>query len=184
MSDEYVEGSVPIPEKTNIVEKVISAAKSFASKGLDNKYCGENTKSLRIFSCHGDGKLPPCPYRVESTNHKDSYYCGACGCGDKKFTQLINYIDENNEKVYSKLDFPVVTCPLHMPGFSNYTPNKDDSPENKNSRKIYLENTRGVGYIMSNSITKESKNDENNATESEQPNEQPNPNSENQQSND
>ncbi len=61
MSDEYVEGPVPIPEKTNIVEKVISAAKSFASKGLDNKYCSENTKSLRIFSCHGDGKFHHVP---------------------------------------------------------------------------------------------------------------------------
>lgn len=181
---EYIENNnVPTPEKQNIVQKAVSAAKAFKSKGLTGKKAPELTKALRVLSCHGSDKFPPCPYREKSVNYPNSFFCGACGCGDKAFTQLVNRV-ENGETTYAKLDFPEIQCPLKMPGFLNYGESELDSVENKNSRKIYLENTRGIGYIKEHSYIKVEKNNENNATESEQPNEQPNPNTENQQSND
>ena len=163
---EFVDnGIVPTPQKQNIVQKAI-------------------TKALRVLSCHGDDTFTPCPYREKSVNYPNSSFCGACGCGDKAFTQLVNIVDENGETTYSKLDFPQIQCPLKMPGFMNYGETELDSEENKNSRKIYLENSRGIGYIKEHSYIKVEKNNENSRTESEQRNDESNPNTENQQSND
>ena len=182
---EFVDnGIVPTPQKQNIVQKAISAAQAFKSKGFTGKKAPDLTKALRVLSCHGDDTFTPCPYREKSVNYPNSSFCGACGCGDKAFTQLVNIVDENGETTYSKLDFPQIQCPLKMPGFMNYGETELDSEENKNSRKIYLENTRGIGYIKEHSYLKVEKNDENNATESEQRNDESNPNAENQQSND
>ena len=177
-------GNVPTPQKQNIIQKTISAAKAFKSKGFAGNKAPDLTKALRILSCHGDDTFTPCPYREKSVNYPNSFFCGACGCGDKSFTQLVSRVDENGETTYAKLDFPEIQCPLKMPGFINYGETELDSEENKNSRKIYLENTRGIGYIKEHSYIKVEKNDENSRTESEQPNDQSNPNTENQQSND
>lgn len=182
---EYVDsGVVPIPEKTNILQKATSAAKAIVSKGLTGKKGSDLTKALRVLSCHGDNTFSACPYRENSVKYPNSFFCGACGCGDKNITQLVNRTENDGSIMYSKLDFPDIQCPLKMPGFRNYSETELDSEENKNSRKIYLENTRGIGYIKEHSYIKVEKNNENSRTESEQPNEQPNPNTENQQSND
>ena len=120
--------------KQNIFQKAASFAQAVASKGINNNIAAPTTYSLRVLSCHGDESkgLPPCPKRLVSQKYANSYYCGACGCGDKPFTQLLI----NGEK-YSKLDYPFLKCPLEMPGFSNYSP---ASPKevHENSRKARI----------------------------------------------
>ena len=90
-------------------------------------------------SCFGnkgsDGFLPPCEHLLESKTEEGKHYCGACGCGDKKSTWLIQEADD-----YSKLDYPKVACPLNMPGFSNYIVSTPDEADEPITRKYYIEN--------------------------------------------
>jgi hypothetical protein len=139
----------PEPEKKNILQKAKSFAESMVSRGLSNKKCSQETKDLRSLSCHGDGNLPPCSSRRVSEKYEGSFYCGACGCGDKSGTQLVN-ITVNGD--YCKLDYPKVSCPLHMPGFTDYSPSDEDKTEN--SRKKDIENRYGIEYIKTNSNPK------------------------------
>jgi hypothetical protein len=152
---------LPPVEKMSLFNKAKSLAKAYASRGLSNNKAQESIKSLRVLSCHGNTDLPPCPHRVNSEKFKDSFYCGACGCGDRGPTQLVNILNEKGEKEYSKLDFPKVVCPLSMPGFSNYEKWKE---EDQNPRKNVIESMFGIDYIMKNSnlneTEKESENDE------------------------
>ncbi len=98
---------------------MIMFASSLASRGLGNKKTDIETKKLRVLSCFGGIEdIPPCPYLIQSRVDQSKHYCGKCGCGDKKMTWLMT-----NEEDYSKLDFPVLNCPIKMPGFSNYDPN-------------------------------------------------------------
>lgn len=92
-------------------------AMSIASKGLTNKTIDLPTKQLRTLSCFGNTDILPCHHLKKSSSSK-YYYCGGCGCGDKSRTWLLK---EENE--YAKLDYPVLNCPLKMPGFTNYDPN-------------------------------------------------------------
>lgn len=137
-------------KSSNIITKAASYADSIISKGLSKKECSAETKNLRVLSCHGDGteNLPPCSERKNSDKFPGSFYCGACGCGDKKGTQLMN-ITINGEKQYSKLDYPRVSCPLKMPGFTDYQ--KSQSGVSNNSRKKEIENRHGVEYISQHS---------------------------------
>ena len=139
----------PTPEQRSFLEKANSFAKSYISKGITGKKAAEPVKSLRVLSCHGGSGLEPCQQRKNSEKYPGSFYCGACGCGDKGNTQLINIKNEKGEEQYSKLDFPKVYCPLKMPGFSDYTSSEGD--EQKNSRKIVIETSYGVEYIKANS---------------------------------
>ena len=41
---------------------------------------------------------------------------------------------------YSKLDYPVLSCPMKMPGFTDYEPSKPDESEEPVTRKYYIEN--------------------------------------------
>jgi hypothetical protein len=100
----------------NFIEKCLSLAMSLASRGFANNKVSTQGKQLRGLSCFGNEEIAPCPHLLKSKNF-DSHHCGACGCGDTPFTQLTL-----NGNVYSKLDYPRLTCPLEMPGFSNYTP--------------------------------------------------------------
>jgi len=128
-------------EKKSIREK-IGMAKSYAqaviSRGITNKKTDMVTKQLRVLSCFGnenlDGELIPCEYLKESKVQEGKYFCGGCGCGDKKMTWLISEGDE-----YSKLDFPKLTCPLQMPGFSNYEESEPDEAEEPVTRRYYIE---------------------------------------------
>ncbi|HAW82352.1 MAG TPA: hypothetical protein DCX27_23210, partial [Balneola sp.] len=63
------------------------------------------------------------------------YYCGGCGCGDRKATWLNGSEDE-----YSKLDYPKLECPLKMPGFSNYAISDPDEGVPPITRRYFIEN--------------------------------------------
>lgn len=139
----------PTPEQRSFLEKANTFAKSYISKGLNNKKAAETVKSLRVLSCHGGSGLEPCPHRKNSEKHPGSFFCGACGCGDKPNTQLINIKNDKGEEQYSKLDFPKIYCPMKMPGFSDYIPSENE--EQKNSRKMMIEASYGVEYVKSNS---------------------------------
>lgn len=133
----------PIPEGGgfNLKKKlgmVQNFAMSLTSRGLTNKKINRANKQLRVLSCFGNqhvgGELPPC-HHLEESETEGKYFCGGCGCGDRAGTWLMS--DGNK---YSKLDYPKLTCPLGMPGFSNYQ--MSDPPEAKDpvSRKYYAEN--------------------------------------------
>lgn len=144
-SDEKV--NMPSP---NILAKAKSYAEAMISKGITKKECSGHTKVLRILSCHGDNTdlLPPCSERMKSDKYQDSFYCGKCGCGDKKGTQLVN-MTINGEPQYSKLDYPKVSCPLKMPGFTDYVTSEEGISENY--RKIEIEKRHGIEYIKQHS---------------------------------
>jgi len=136
--------------KNNIVQKAASYGKSIISRGITNKKATEESQKLRYLSCHGSDELQlsPCSDRKNSEKFENSFYCGACGCGDKKGTQLVNILVDGKEQ-YSKLDYPTVNCPLKMPGFSNYVPFEQGVSEN--SRKKVLEDKFTVEYIKEHS---------------------------------
>lgn len=129
-------------EENNSVTKKISMVQSFAmalaSRGLTNKKINKATKQLRVLSCVGNresgGILPPCDHLMDSETGEGKKYCGACGCGDREGTWLVAEADK-----YSKLDYPKVSCPLSMPGFTNYTPSRSDESDEPITRKYYIE---------------------------------------------
>lgn len=92
-------------------------AMSVASRGFKNKTIDVQTKQLRVLSCFGHEEISPCPY-LKRSGQSPYHYCDKCGCGDKKGTWLLK-----NGNEYSKLDYPVLNCPMKMPGFTNYDPN-------------------------------------------------------------
>ena len=130
------------PNKRNIKRKlsmIQSFASSLASRSFNNKKINEPIKQLRVLSCFGNqnvgGILPRCEHLMDSDTGEGKHYCGACGCGDRKGTWLIQEADE-----YSKLDYPKVSCPLQMPGFTNYMLSTPDESEEPVTRKYYIEN--------------------------------------------
>jgi hypothetical protein len=146
MSEEINNETKTIEQK-NILQKAKSLAKSVASRGLNNKKVSPKTKELRMLSCHGDGgDLRPCSQRKPSAKHDGSFFCNACGCGDKTATQLTDITVDGKEN-YGKLDYPKVWCPLTMPGFQPYRPSIEDAEEVRNPRKVIIENMTSVEYI-------------------------------------
>jgi hypothetical protein len=137
-------------EQKNIVEKAAALASSVASRGLKNKKAELEVKNLRRMSCHGDETLAPCSQRKQSENYEGSFFCGACGCGDKQGTQLTD-MTINGKENYGKLDYPKVWCPLNMPGFQPYKSTVEDPPEMQNNRKKEIENRFGIEYITEKS---------------------------------
>jgi hypothetical protein len=114
-------------------QKMIMFAASLASRGVGNKKTDLPTKQLRVLSCFGGASLnEPCPHLKLSDVDSNKHYCGKCGCGDKNHTWLVKSGDE-----YSKLDYPLLNCPLKMPGFSNYDP--DFKPDDSRERKEKIE---------------------------------------------
>lgn len=115
-----------------------SFAKAIASRGVTNKKTEPYTKRLRVLSCFGNenigGELPPCEH-LKKSKTEGKYYCGGCGCGDRAGTWLL--ADGEN---YSKLDYPNLTCPLKMPGFSNYEPSAPEESISPITRRYYIEN--------------------------------------------
>ena len=122
-----------------MVRKGFSMVQSFAtsmiSRGLSNKKTNRPTKRLRVISCFGDssigGNISPCAGLMSSNVEKGKFYCGKCGCGDRKQTWLIA-----DGESYSKLDYPKLNCPLSMPGFTNYKPSENKTDD---SRKREIE---------------------------------------------
>lgn len=152
MSEEQKQSDEAVKtEKAGFLKKAATFAESIASRGLNNKKSDKPEKELRSLSCHGDPdrKLPPCSERMNSDKFPGSFYCGACGCGDKEMTQLITRKLESGEDSYCKLDFPRVHCPLTMPGFTNYKQSEPGVSENP--RKQFIELTFSVDYVKQNS---------------------------------
>jgi hypothetical protein len=110
--------------------KMVMFAVSLASRGLSSKKIDEPTKQLRALSCFGYGDIPACPYLMES-KIPGKHYCGKCECGDHRHTWLLK-----DSKEYSKLDYPRLNCPIFMPGFSNYDPNRYESKTSERKKKI------------------------------------------------
>ena len=116
----------------NFLTQSVSFALSIASRGFFGNKAEVPVKKLRVLSCFGNQDINPCEHLQKSKNY-EGHYCGICGCGDKPHTQLLI-----NGQKYSKLDYPYLSCPLKMPGFSNYEP---ASPKEvaENSRKSLIE---------------------------------------------
>jgi hypothetical protein len=112
-------------------------ASAIASRGFNNEKVTIPMKQLRVASCFGNqqqgGVLPPCEHLKQSTT-PGKFFCGGCGCGDRKGTWLVADGDE-----YSKLDYPRLNCPLQMPGFSNYEKSKPDEANSPITRRYYIE---------------------------------------------
>lgn len=100
-------------------QKMMMFAASLASRGIGNKKTDIQTKQLRVLSCFGGSSISTsCPFLKTSSVDSTKSYCNGCGCGDKPHTWLIQSSDD-----YSKLDYPILNCPMKMPGFSDYDPN-------------------------------------------------------------
>jgi hypothetical protein len=131
-----------IKQESNGITKKLNMIQSFASaltsRGLKNEKVSKATKQLRVLSCFGNkdagGVLPACEHLKQSST-PGKHFCGGCGCGDRKGTWLVAEGDE-----YSKLDYPKLNCPLHMPGFTNYTPATADEAVSPITRRHYIEN--------------------------------------------
>jgi hypothetical protein len=107
---------------------IASYLKAKWSKGVNNKKADVTTKDLRLISCFGDGEnIPVCPGLRASKEQRGKFFCGECGCGDRRATWL-----NTDDTEYGKLDHPYLNCPRKMPGFSNYEPGGD-------SRKTLIE---------------------------------------------
>ena len=123
-----------IKQKMTMMQTFASA---IASRGFNNEKVTIPMKQLRVASCFGNqaqgGVLPQCEHLKESTT-PGKFYCGGCGCGDRKGTWLIAEGDE-----YSKLDYPRLACPLQMPGFSNYEKSKPEEANPPITRRFYIE---------------------------------------------
>lgn len=114
-----------------------SFASAITSRGLNNEKVTKPMKQLRVLSCFGNksqgGVLPPCEHLKESKTD-GKFYCGGCGCGDRKGTWLVGGGEE-----YSKLDYPRLNCPLQMPGFTNYEKSKPSEAITPVTRRYYIE---------------------------------------------
>ena len=125
-------------KKASFKEKLGMAknfAKSVISRGLNDKKVDMTTKQLRVISCFGDDNdLIPCEYLRQSEQDSTKSFCGGCGCGDRKATWLVADGSE-----YSKLDYPKLSCPLQMPGFTNYEESEPDEAEEPVTRRYYIE---------------------------------------------
>jgi len=133
--NEKESGGFSLRKKLGMVQ---SFAMSLRSRGFRNNKINKSTKQLRVLSCFGNqhlgGELPPCEHLSESET-EGKFFCGGCGCGDRKATWLVSDDDE-----YSKLDYPKLNCPLAHPGFTNYRPSIPHEAEEPVSRKYYIEN--------------------------------------------
>lgn len=125
---------------------LIGRAKSYL-KSILSRYLGYGKKAeaavkkIRSMSCNGvPGELDPCEHREPSEAHPGSYFCGACGCGDRKAVLI-----SGDTPSYEKLDYPFLSCPIHMPGFSNYTPSSR-APKT-DLRKVFIESQTSVAYL-------------------------------------
>lgn len=98
-------------------------------------------KETRKVSCNGDDvAIKPCDFRVKSKIAAGAFVCGACGCGDRESVFVGGPVPE-----FEKLDYPYISCPASMPGFSNYLSSADES--NPSERKVAIETKFGQDAI-------------------------------------
>ena len=144
------------PDKAGFLQKAKNMANSYASKGFSGKRADAEVVEIRSMSCHGlpDIGLAPCEFRGTSEENEGRNYCLECGCGDRQATWL-NALEEDE---YTKLHFPKVSCPLKMPGFSDYIAVDKETEKRKNhysnfERKKEIENycqAMGVNLTIKN----------------------------------
>lgn len=142
MENENIEFRKDEIKEESGIKKKLSMMQSFASaitsRGLKNEKVTKPIKQLRVLSCFGDkgqgGVLPPCEH-LKNSKTPGKHFCGGCGCGDRQGTWLVAEGDQ-----YSKLDYPRLSCPLQMPGFSNYEQSKPDEAISPITRRYYIEN--------------------------------------------
>jgi len=105
------------------------------SKGMSGKRVDVTTKDIRLLSCFGDGEtIKVCPALRPSSVKMGRFICGECGCGDKPAVFL-----NGDDEEYTKLDHPFLSCPRHMPGFSDYKPNTEEESERKQQIELRIE---------------------------------------------
>jgi len=130
-----------VKEEKNLIFDKIAMVKNFSkaivSRGISNDKINKPTKQLRALSCFGNlnsgGELPPCEF-LKNSQTSGKFFCGGCGCGDKPHTWLTIEGED-----YSKLDYPKLSCPLKMPGFSNYESSLSDEQISPITRRYYIE---------------------------------------------
>ena len=134
------------PKTPSLAKKVTNFAKAAVSRGVTNKRADAVAKRLRVLSCHGnpDQLDSPCPYRKESNKRRGVYFCEACGCGDHSQAWLNN---PGNPDAYTKLDFPWLSCPMTMPGFSDYVPYGEEEESAKEEYGTNLERKKVIEDI-------------------------------------
>ena len=139
-AEELLFRKAEIKQETGLKQKLTmmqSFATAITSRGLNNEKVTKPMKQLRVLSCFGNksqgGVLPQCEHLKESKT-PGKFYCGGCGCGDRNGTWLVGDGDE-----YSKLDYPRLSCPLQMPGFTNYEKSKNDEAVAPVTRRYYIE---------------------------------------------
>jgi len=124
-------------QQPNTIEQIKSFASAMISRGFSDNVTDLDTKRLRVASCFGTesvgGNIGKCP-ALNNSATEGKHFCGACGCGDKEGTWLIA-----ESQKYSKLDYPKLSCPLNMPGFSNYIPVTIEKTTDNDSRKKMIE---------------------------------------------
>ena len=126
------------PDKPGLLAKGKSYFKSLLSRAITpTGKVPAFIKEIRRVSCNGDGgSIAPCPFREESEKQPGSYVCGACGCGDRE-----SVLVDGDVPRFEKLDYPFVSCPASMPGFSNYVPSENEARPNE--RKASIEDKYG-----------------------------------------
>ena len=102
--------------------KATALAMAVASRGLASRKAEPEVKRLRWASCHGDAAAgrPPCKLREYSQDGR-FHFCGACGCGEREVARLSAVGSPPDgpraDATYDKLDYPLLVCPIDMPGF-------------------------------------------------------------------
>lgn len=132
------------PKQPSFTEKVKNFGKAVTSRVTQGR-AEEKLVKLRVLSCHGDDEVVSCPYRSESNVREGYFFCTACGCGDKPRAWLNNPEDP---EAYTKLDYPWVSCPVHMPGFGDYKPFVDEDQETINKLKEGMERKKLVEIVL------------------------------------
>lgn len=126
--------AVDMPSKPDFFKKVRLFLKSLLSRVLAP--AGKvpvYIKQIRKVSCNGDGDaIVACDFRVRSKTVPGAFVCGACGCGDKERVLVDGKVPR-----FEKLDYPYVSCPASMPGFSNYLTSEEESTPSE--RKMAIE---------------------------------------------
>ena len=163
------------PKTPSLIKKAANFTKSVVSRGVSNRRADAVAKRLRVLSCHGheDQINSPCPYRKESNKKRNTYFCDACGCGDNSQTWLNN---PGHPEAFTKLDYPWLSCPMGMPGFSDYIPHSEETDELKEKygdsleRKKIIENIARVESLKIPAATPKPSDESSNESEPEQTN--------------
>lgn len=131
---EGAESEMYVPPKPSLLQKMKWYLTSLLSRLMSpTGKVPLYIKTIRKVSCNGDGlDIAACEFRIASKKQEMAFVCGACGCGDRESV----FVAGNMAK-FEKLDYPYVSCPASMPGFSNYLASTEEW--NPSRRKMAIE---------------------------------------------